>query len=160
MTTYSTSHASTANPSFSVITPARKGFDVKTQIVSASSMSMMTISTIASSYDLLQIAAGTDMTQRIGRRIRVHRILFSGVLVGAQNNSAADDPWDAVRLTIAKVRPGFTPGAGWTCHFPLDPRINSGLLEVLSDQVVVVSTNGHDSVGYIQGARPLGFSWI
>jgi hypothetical protein len=126
--------------------------------IAASSMSMTSISTSAVAYDVTAlIAAGTDYSNRVGRRIRVFRAFFKGQLAGGQNNSVADDPYDTVRITLVVAKPGFTPT--WGVNAPIDPRYNpaSGLIRVLRDETRVINALGKDSVGYVPGATCFEF---
>jgi len=57
--------------------------EAKLMSIAASSMSMTSISTSAVAYDVTAlIAAGTDYSNRVGRRIRVFRAFFKGQLAG------------------------------------------------------------------------------
>lgn len=105
------------------------------------------------------IAGGSDIyATRVGRSIRLMRMRFRGQIVGGQNNSIADDPYNAVRLVVARGTPGFTLTGMTTCN-GLDSRFstNAGLLEVFYDRTVVVNTFGKDSTGYIACASEWDF---
>lgn len=105
------------------------------------------------------IAGGADISQRVGRRIRVKRVAWRGQLLGGQTNSVADDPYNAVRMTLVRCLPGAT-FTSYTVSNAIDPRfsISAGLLEVLYDRTVVISTPAKDSTGYIPAALEWEFS--
>lgn len=103
------------------------------------------------------IAAGADVNQRIGRRIRIRRIGFQGTLLGGQTNSAADDAFNSFRVIVYVCTPGLTL-SGLNPHQYLDPRYQSGLFQVLYDRTVVLRVNAKDSVGYIPAAKLWSFS--
>lgn len=105
------------------------------------------------------IAQGADIyAQRLGRRIRVKRIMWRGQLLGAQTNSVADDPYNTVRVTVCRGTPGMT-FTSFTVNNAIDPRFSTsaGLLEVLYDNAKVVSSLGKDSTGYVAAAREWEF---
>lgn len=105
------------------------------------------------------IASGSDIVnQRVGRSIRVKRLCFRGQLLGGQTNSAADDPYNTVRLVVCRGTPGFSISA-LTVSAAIDSRVapNAGLLEVLYDKTVVLNVNAKDSTGYIAVAKEWEF---
>jgi hypothetical protein len=108
---------------------------------------------------LSTIAQGSDIySQRLGRAIRVKRIMFRGQLLGAQTNSVADDPYNVVRVSVARVVPSST-FTSYTVNNALDRRFSTsaGLLEVLYDKSTVVAVNAKDSTGYVAIAKQFEF---
>jgi hypothetical protein len=104
------------------------------------------------------VAAGADAHLRLGRRVRVKRIAFLGVFLGAQTNSVADDPYNTMRLMVMTSIPGwtFTTSPGQTTF--LDARYQPGLKQILYDQTRVLNVNAKDSTGYIAVGEPWGLS--
>lgn len=107
---------------------------------------------------LSTIAQGSDIVNRIGRRIRVKCIRWRGTLLGAQTNSVADDPYNAMRVTLIRCLPGTT-FTSYTVNNAIDPRFNTsaGLLETMYDKTAVVSVFGKDSTGYVAVAQQWEF---
>lgn len=126
----------------------------------ASSNPGASVSTSVTRVALLSgIAQGSDMFgQRLGRRIRIKRVTFRGQLLGGQTNSVADDPFNSFRVTLARVVPA-TAFTSYTVNNALDRRFSTsaGLLEVLYDKTVVISTRAKDSTGYIPAAQEYEF---
>lgn len=119
------------------------------------------MSTAVSRLALLDtIPVGADhFSQRVGRKIRVKRIVFRGLMLGGQTNSVADDPFDTMRVVVVRCLPSTT-SLSLSTHNMLDPRFstNAGLLDVLYDRTVVIRVNAKDSTGYIPSAKYWQFS--
>ncbi len=64
----------------------------------------------------------------------------------------ADDPYNAVRFTLVVARVGFS-GTGFTVNYPLDNRVNTGLIKVLYDKTCVIRPYAKDATGYIPSAE-------
>lgn len=103
------------------------------------------------------LTAGTDTSNRLGRRIRVKRIAFAGQALGGQTNSVADDPYDTLRIVVFRTLPGFT-FASFNVNSFIDPRYQPGLLEVLYDHTEVLNVYGKDSTGYVARAMQWEFN--
>jgi len=117
--------------------------------MSAATMAMTSISTTPVIYDISSgVAAGTDYTQRVGRRIRVRHVVFKGQVEGGQGNTAADDPYNTVRVLVIRGRSTFT-ASGLTINSIIDPRTMPGLVEVLYDDTVLLTTTGKNSTGFV-----------
>lgn len=105
------------------------------------------------------VACGTDMYQsRIGRKIRVKRIFFRGIFLGAQTNSVADDPYNTMRVVVMRCLPATTLSGSLTTTNALDRRFNAGLLDVMYDRVRTLCVNAKDSTGYVAVAADWEFS--
>lgn len=105
------------------------------------------------------IAQGSDIfRQRLGRSLRVKRIMWRSQLLGGQTNSVADDAYNTVRLTVVRCLPGATMTSYTVCNV-LDTRLSTsaGLLEVLYDRTRVIRATAKDSTGYIAAAEEWEF---
>lgn len=105
------------------------------------------------------IACGTDMfSARIGRKIRVKRVFFRGVLLGAQTNSVADDPYNTVRIVVFRGTPATTMTGTLTVTNPIDRRFYPGVLDLMYDCTRTLNVNAKDSTGYVAVAADWEFS--
>jgi len=132
--------------------------EAKIYTTAASAAGFTSVSTSTAVTDLLgAIAQGTDISNRIGRRVRVRRIFCHAQIVGGQTNSVADDPWNAFRLTVVLAKPGFAPT--WGVNGPIDARYSpaNGLIRVLHDETKLICSQAKDSVGYLQAALEYEF---
>lgn len=135
----------------------RRGGRTETKIATLNSV-FTSVST-AGSYVALtsNIAAGADVNNRIGRRIRIHRIGFQGTLIGGQTNSVADDPYNSFRIVIIVCTPGLA-SLGLSVNSFFDPRYQSGVFQVLYDKTVLLRASAKDSTGYIPAAKQVVFN--
>lgn len=122
---------------------------------------LTSIGTSLTRYPLTSsIAQGADIfRQRLGRRLRVKRVMWRSQLLGGQVNGVADDPYNTVRLTLVRCLPG-TGMTSYTVNNALDLRLatSAGLLEVMYDRTVVIRATAKDSTGYIAAAEEWEFS--
>jgi hypothetical protein len=148
---------STSKPNASINRLTFGGKDTKYALASANTMAMTSIGAAATLYSLPSlIGQGSDIfLQRIGRKIHVRRMRFSGVLLGAQVNGVADDPYNVVRVSLVVAEPAFA--AAVTLYDPWDPRVQSGFRRCLFDQRIVIQAPAKDSTGYIAAAVPFEF---
>jgi hypothetical protein len=113
------------------------------------------LSTTTSDTNLSQlIAGGTDLTQRLGRQIRIKEFQLSGVLRGGQTNSIADDAFNTVRMVLYVAEQG-TAITGLQVSSLLDLRIYPGVNKVLFDRTYTLVVNSKDSTGYIPVLKEL-----
>lgn len=103
-------------------------------------------------YDISRIQQGTEYNQRFGRKVIIDYVDILGTLVGGQNNSVADDPYNTVCMALVINAPGSAP-TGWDLASPLGPQVTAGLKKVLWMKRVVINTNAKDSTGYIANAK-------
>lgn len=101
--------------------------------------------------DYSTLGQGTEYYQRVGRRVVVTHVDICGTLVGGQQNSIADDPYNTVCLALVINAPGSAPG-GWTLPTPIGPQLTSGVKKVLWTKRYILNTNAKDSTGYIAKA--------
>ncbi len=135
------------------------GKDSKLVVVAANTMGLTSVGLSGVTYAPCNvIGSGVDYNARIGRRIRVKRIAFMGVLLGGQTNSVADDPYNVMRVIVWTARPDYAPTLA--VNAVLDPRFptNLGLYRVLYDKQRVIGTQAKDSTGYIPAAEEWEFS--
>lgn len=100
--------------------------------------------------DSCLLAAGTDISQRIGRAVTIQSLDVDGLLVGGQVNGALDDNYNVARLVVFLGRPGLVSAdwAGRTFDDPVNPGVE-GVTRVLHDSQIILRVPAADSVGYI-----------
>lgn len=100
----------------------------------------------------------TTSTGRIGRKIKITKIRFSGcVIAGGQSNLGTDDKYNVVRLCLATWKKGITltPFATNSIGIgtPLDRDTYQLLGKVYYDKTLIMNTAGRDSTGYLPTIR-------
>lgn len=103
------------------------------------------------SKDYTQLAQGTEYYNRVGRRVVIDHVDICATLVGGQNNSVADDPYNTICLALVVGVAGTAP-ANWTVGLPIGPQLTQYVREVLWTKRYVVNTNAKDSTGYVANA--------
>jgi hypothetical protein len=101
--------------------------------------------------DVAQIAGGTDIVNRVGRRLRVLTGRVAVSLAGGQSNLVTDDVYNSVRLVVVLASDTLV-AADWATILLRTPAVVGLWPKVrrfLLDKTVVLSTYGPDSVGYV-----------
>lgn len=105
------------------------------------------------------IVIGTDVGNRIGRKIAINSFYLDGVLQGGQSNLATDDAFNTVRFVLGLWR-SQTPCA--LNGLDIGSMINKSgygstggisLVRKYRDFKIILSTPGADSTGYLPAVR-------
>lgn len=110
---------------------------------------------------LEQIAQGTDVTNRLGDRIWVTSVEFTGVLVGGQSGTVADDSYNTVRFVLGSWD-GYnnqTPLAtgGQTISSPLDKTLCRSLDKIHLDKMIILGSPNSLTTGYQPAVKHFSF---
>jgi hypothetical protein len=105
------------------------------------------------------VTNGTALPNRVGNSIRVKAFGFYGTLEGGQSNLATDDEYNVIRISLIEVQyqtmaATITPGT-YNVSSVLDPRTFPGLINVIHDEVITLSSPGRDSTGYMSAVKQL-----
>jgi len=98
------------------------------------------------------IAQGYDINQRNGRMIIPTGVTLSGPLVGGQSNVVADDRHNQFRIVFLEGYVGLGAGTltgAWGITSPAEPRYAAGVIRVLKDMLISLTSPGPDSTGYM-----------
>lgn len=135
-------------------TPRSQFMDVKWRVRALSS-DFPSIGTASVYRNLAVLGAGTDYYGRIGRHVKLEYVDVYGTLVGGQNNSVADDPYNTIKLALVLATPAFAPTSEWLTTTPIGPQQVPGVIKVLWTETFVINTNAKDSTGYIANAKKI-----
>jgi len=100
--------------------------------------------------DCTTLAGGTDITERLGRKVRFSGLGIQGLLVGGQSNAVSDDPYNAFRLIAFIGKPGLVT-ADWAA-FTINSHLvagQHGVKVIMVDRLINLRVYGADSTGYI-----------
>lgn len=108
--------------------------------------------------DLTNIAQSVTQVTRVGDHIRAKSFSLNGVLVGGQSNLATDDNRNIVRIVLAwwdssSATPLATNGATIDSRIQSDELFGKGLLKMIYNKTVVLTSSGRDSTGYMPAQR-------
>lgn len=97
------------------------------------------------------IAEGTESYNRLGRNARLTSFRIFGCLDGGQVNAITDDSHNTFRVCLIQGVVGIAPTIGVGDY--IDPRNSPGVLRVLYDDIISLSTPGADSTGYLVATK-------
>lgn len=100
--------------------------------------------------DLPYITNTTDVVGRWTRKLIITEFGMDGLLVGGQSNFVTDDPFNAVRIIVAVVAPGFVSAD--MAVYSISSHIQPGVVKIerkVVDRIINLQVPAKDSVGYI-----------
>lgn len=143
------------------LTYTRDRKEVQRLVVPATTQ-LGSVSTTGVLIDLYSaIAQGDDLNMRTGRSIQALSYNLFGTLVGGQANIATDDKVNTVRIVFLEANVGTAVSAlntAWGVVYPADPRYAPGVVRVLRDELLTLTTPGADSTGYLPSALSVNMS--
>jgi hypothetical protein len=102
--------------------------------------------------DVSQVAGGTDLVNRVGRRIFCKGARIGLSISGGQSNNVADDVYNTIRFVVV-IASDTLIAADWATVLLRTPPIIGLWPKVrrfLVDKTYAISSYGLDSAGYIQ----------
>lgn len=112
-------------------------------------------------------ATGVSSVNRIGSKIAITDIYFTGVLSGGQTNTSADDKTNIVRMVVAlwnnnnnSVAMTTSPMAQVSLEIgsPIEKQFFPTMHWKLFDKMIVLNSPGRDSTGYIPPQKQVSFT--
>jgi len=123
------------------------------KLLSTSAATWSSVSTTSVIGSIVEIAAGTNYNERVGRWIDIHDLRLTLTLLGGQSNIVTDDVYNCVRVVVFKARSDFS--AAFTLTTVFSPAMLAGIERVYFDRTVPLIPPGHDTTGYQTAVRQL-----